>query len=182
MTTLHGHCSLPMTKIFLVIGAVLTILVTILSSPYTAEAGERIHVDANGTAMTKMTEQELNGFLADRDLSISTDSGFEYDPGSAAGWYVEDTGVYISYNLIRDESLQFGTIGILFNKDGSTTQSEITAVGDKNGGVGKMWIDHQLVSDKSFSESDADDAMVPQSNAFLDSLIVCNLEEFLAGL
>ncbi|MDY5785947.1 hypothetical protein [Corynebacterium sp.] len=148
------------------ISAVLVFFLAINTSPSTAQAEERIQAEANGTTMTKMTERELNDFLAEHRPDITTDSGFAYDPESVSGWHVENTGIYIAYDLIGDESLQFGTVGILFDNNGSMTQSEITAVGDENGGVGKTWIDHQLVSDKSFSEADADETMVPQSNVF----------------
>lgn len=166
MTTSHGHNNVLNTKLLLVISAVLALFLAIIPSPTTAQAEERIQAEANGTTMTKMTERELNDFLAEHRPDITTDSGFAYDPESVSGWHVENTGIYLAYDLIGDESLQFGTVGILFDNNGSTTQSEITAVGDENGGVGKTWIDHQLVSDKSFSEADAEETMVPQSNVF----------------
>lgn len=166
MTASHRQSNVLDTKILLAISAVLTAFLAVISSWSTAQAEERPQVEANGTTMTKMSERELNDFLAEHRPAIMTNSGFAYAPESVAGWHVDNTGIYIAYDLIGDESLQFGTVGILFNDDGSTTQSEIIAVGDENGGVGKTWIDRQLVSDKSFSEAEADETMVPQSNAF----------------
>ena len=181
MTTSHGPNNALNTKFLLVISAVLTLFLAIISSPSTAQAEERIQAEANGTTMTKMTERELNDFLAEHRPDIATDSGFAYDPESASGWQVENTGIYIAYNLIGDESLQFGTVGILFDNNGSTTQSEIIAVGDANGGVGKTWIDHQLVSNKSFSEADADRLWSLSQMHFLGSPTACKTRAFLGG-
>ncbi len=153
--------------ILAILGIVTALIPAATADQAKGDNGEsRVQLEANGTTITKMTDLELSGFLRDHEPDIQPDSGYEYDPDSAVGWYTENSGVYISYNLIGDEALRFGTVGTLFEQDGSQVQNEIIAVGNEEGGTGKTWTDHQLVAEDNFSESDADETLVPQANAF----------------
>ena len=81
--------------ILAILGIVTALIPAATADQAKGDNGEsRVQLEANGTTITKMTDLELSGFLRDHEPDIQPDSGYEYDPDSAVGWYTENSGVY----------------------------------------------------------------------------------------